>query len=199
MGELVFVAENILVFAAVQLIVKSSFSIVVLFIGILGFVLSIQFILIQKGSHIYATARFNRWKELEELLSKPLTGKSGKFMGILSSQEAEISKHKWYKPPLTTWSVRKYVPIVFLIFWAIFIGASLLFPGHGFPGLADKTIKVDVEESSKLKMIVPKENQTVDVAPMLQSSEAKNTNTKKEKAKPVAEKENELDNRIKSK
>ena len=123
-----FAAENILVLAAVQLIVKSSFSIIAFFIGILGIVLSIQFLLVQKGNHIYATARLNRWEELEKLLSKPLTGKSGKFMKILSSQDDEKLEHKWYDWPLTTWCIRKSLPFIFLIFWAIFI-VALLLPG----------------------------------------------------------------------
>ncbi len=117
-----FIAIQALLMAAVaQILSKSDLHPIIIIIEGLGMFLSLLFSCIQYGNRINVKARGERWKKLETLLSKELSKNSITFMAILGDQEKEKEQYWWnrfwFKRVFATYSMRIYVPLLFLLAW----------------------------------------------------------------------------------
>lgn len=93
----------------------------IILFSIVGLILCLQFFTIQMGNRIYATSRYNRWKELEEIICKKFSNKKGEFLQVLKAQEEHKKKHRWYGRLTSTWIMRTLTPLLFGITWIIIL------------------------------------------------------------------------------
>ena len=117
-----------LISATILILKNENHAILILFVSFFGLAFSIMFALIQKGNHLYASARLERWKMIEELVKNEVPKEDQFYMQIISSQNEYLRRpeNKWYKPPLTTWSVRKLYPVIFGAIWVVLLISAVI-------------------------------------------------------------------------
>ncbi len=122
--ERLFLLIMVALMAAIVAIIESNQnSGIINILPLFGIVFSVMFLFIQRGNHLYASARLERWKKLETLLKNKIVKDNCTYMQILSSQDEYLNRpdNSLYKSPFTTWEVRKMYPIVFVIIWVVFL------------------------------------------------------------------------------
>ncbi len=123
-------AMGALVAAMVVILKDDKLDLLETILPILGVAFAVMFAQIQNGNYMYASARKERWKELEKLLKDVDIGNGLSYMQILSFTENFHNTNvnnkwwkscEWWKPPYTTWKVRQMYPIVFGLMWVIIL------------------------------------------------------------------------------
>lgn len=111
--------EAVLLIVLIQIYKEPNFMLLSLIVSIFAAFFSIIFFSIQRGNHMYATARSKRLEEIEKILTRSINEKEGHFLRLMAIEHEEREKRSWYTLTTTTWAMRKYIPILFLILWSL--------------------------------------------------------------------------------